>query len=240
MSRGLRVIIGAVLCLVLVGEPTVGIASGLYTPPGFIVLGTLYILLFLLYEALVARYNLTNLQLLLINFAVYSVLITGLLHGEFLEYIKTPENTVIITVIRIQAACFPAFVYAIMNRFKSAKGKVMSLNKVLLLFCAYVLLLSPTKVFGLVKMNETLKAAPTISFWFIVAAIIACVAASALRKKSANYPPQSLYIWSIVLLVLGAIPLLPSFIILAFLMPTVTAVYLYRERFRYATVATPK
>lgn len=244
MSRFTRTLIGAGLCLVLVGEPTVGIASGLYTIPGFIVLGTMYVLLFLLYEALVSRYKLSNIQLLLLNFAVYSVLVTGLLHGEFMEYIQHPENTFIISLIRIQAACFPVFVFVLMNRFfpKQSSNKSVSLAKVLWGCLAYVLILSPTKAFGLVKMNETLQAVPNVSLGYIIAAIIACVVAFSfsVRKKQPVYVDKNLVRWSIVLLVLGAVPFLPSFIVLVFLVPIITAVYIAKPDFRRALVATPK
>ena len=72
---------GMLLLLVLVGEPTVGFANGLYTPAGLIVLLALYFSFFLLLDSLVRRFNLNNLGLVLITFSLYAVFITGLLHG---------------------------------------------------------------------------------------------------------------------------------------------------------------
>src|SRR4051812_14120875 len=106
----LRNFLGAVLCLVLVGEPTVGTKSGIFTPPGFVALFTMYFLLFLLYESLAEKYKLTYGKLVLLNFAIYSVLITGLLHSEIADYVLHPHNALSLHLYA-SSAVFSQYLY---------------------------------------------------------------------------------------------------------------------------------
>lgn len=231
-----RTLLGATFFLFLVGEPTVGIASGLYTPGGFVVLFSLYILLFLFYEALRQKYSLNNVQLLLINFAVYSVLITGFLHAEIADYSLHPENTLITTLIRIQAACFPLFAYPLINKLLPSTKQAISMTKVLIWSFIYVAVLTPTKTFGLTRILDTFRIAPELSILFFGLAILAIFIATRLSKKTAQYQSRKLFAASYVLLVFGAIPLLHSFIILVLAMPIVTIIFIKKPAFRHAKV----
>lgn len=233
-----RAIAGTLLLLILVGEPTVGIATGLYTLPGFIVLGTLYVLIYLLYEALDDKYQLSNLQLLLINFGLYAVLITGLLHGEIADFVLHPNNNLITVLIRIQSACFPLFVYPILNRYLPRTKPPLELWKVVLLWLGYFLLLTPTKKIGFLTVLFTLKVAPMYSIVLIVMALMALLWAIGIQKtaKSSTIRNKTLLIASVLLAIVGAIPNLKLLFVLLIAMPLVTIYFISQKNFRTAHI----
>ncbi len=109
-------LLGAALLLILVGEVTVGASNGLYTVPGFIVLAFLYLGYFRLLDSLSHRYHLSNTGLILVNFALYSVLITGLLHGELASYVIRPQDDLITSLIRLQCSLYPVFAFHLLRR----------------------------------------------------------------------------------------------------------------------------
>lgn len=233
-----RNLLGAMLFLIMVGEPTVGAASGLYTPPGFIVLGTLYILLFLLYESLTVRYGLSYGRLALLNFGVYSIGITGLLHGELANYALTPRDNFITTLIRVQASFFPLFAYYLVNRYIVRKPANIPRLRTILIACGiYVALLSLSHTFGIDMVLKVLHHAPLYFLVGIGMAMWAVVAA--LRPGIViKQPFRDAYLGpiSIGLLILGCIPLLPAFVTLLITMPVAAIYYLSKPTFRNTTI----
>lgn len=226
--------LGALLFLILVGEPTVGYNSGLFTLPGLVVLSLLYLLYFWLVDALVTRYNFSNLQLVLVNFALYAVLITGLLHGELADYVLHPHNNLITTLIRLQSSLYPLFAYALLRRISPQSPPGASLWKAALGFGLFVVVLSPTRQFGLGRLALTFIQAPFAANLYGVLAILALVAAWHLRKPRrapTAYTPTFIA-WSVLLLVFGCLPALPAFLALLVLSLGVGLFYLARPNFR--------
>ena len=107
---------GALLFMILVGEFQLGGVDKTLTPFG-IVLYAMYFTIFLLVDSVVAKYNLLNYQIFLLNFALYGVLITGFIHVEISNYIVQQQNDFITTLIRIQSGTYMFFAYVLLNRF---------------------------------------------------------------------------------------------------------------------------
>lgn len=222
-----RTWVGALLFLVFVGEPTVGFRSGLLTSPGgFIVLLSLYVVLFVLYEALVQRFHLTNGKLILLTFAIYSIGVTGLLHGEIGDYALHPQNDLITTLIRIQSSLFVPFAYYVLNRFsKRDPQRVLSVGKALLAAAAYVLILTPTHKFGITVAIDTFRVAPVITALYSLAGLIALIMALKPSQPGYAYKTTMLTIWTGLLFAVAIVPVPVFFLLLVLLMPIVTLVY---------------
>lgn len=228
-----RYLLGSLLFLIFVGEPTVGLYSGLFAPPGLFVLGGLYIVLFYLYEALVVRYKLTYGRLIPLTFAIYSVLVTGLLHGELANYAK--GQFVITTLIRIQCSLFPIFAYYLLNRFvPRILGKTPSVQKAGLVALLYFLLLTPTRKFGFITLLDTVHRVPLISMAFVAVATLALIYALKPVKKPGTFISSSFTAITWVLLVIACIPSIFTLLILLIAMPIVVFVYWQKPAFREA------
>jgi hypothetical protein len=231
-----RNILGSLLFLILVGEMNVGAVNGLFTPSGFIVLAALYLFYFILIDAIVAKFKIDNLGLVLVNFALYSVLITGLLHGEIADYVLQPNNTVITTLIRIQCSFYPLFAYFLLRRFSPQKKSEIEIKNAIIMFIAFILVLSPSKGFGITKLINTIQIAPFICLILGSLAFISLIIA--LRRNTPIPPYESKYIifTSLILLIIGLMPGLPFFLILLSMMIVSSLVFLTKERFRNARV----
>lgn len=227
-----RNFVGALLFLLFVGEGTVGFANGLFTLPGFLVLGGLYLALFWFYESLIAHYNLTYKQLIPLTFAIYAVLITGLLHGELANYAK--DEAVITTLIRIQCSLFPIFAYYLLGKFSKRPSGVPSVKKTGLILLGFFLLLTPTKQFGFINLFETIQKVPLISAGFILAAVLCIIWALKPVVQTTTFASKtfSRITWGI--LAISCIPHLAAFLVLLVVMPIVTLVYLRNENFKRA------
>ena len=230
-----RNLLGAGLFLIMVGELTVALYSGLLTPPGLIVLGVLYLLLFLLYEALAVRYNLSYLGIVLLNFSIYSVLITGLLHGEIADYVQHPENNLITTLIRIQCSFFPLFAYLLINKLAPRKvANVPKLSSVIVAWVVFMALLSQSQDFGLAVVARTFQQVPALATVFTVAAMLAAVFALRSRATSDHKPKRWTLVSSWLLFAICLIPTLPAFMIVVIAMPVLGILALKNSRFRHS------
>jgi hypothetical protein len=224
---------GAILFLLLVGELTVGGKNGLFTPRGFIVLLLLYWTYFMLFDALVAHYRLTYLGIILINFALYSVLITGLLHGELADFVTKPQNDLITTLIRIQCSLFPIFVYRLLGAPKTTDLRRSAL--IFIGFVTVVSLFSPT--FGWRRLMVTFEFAPFISLGFFLMAVLAWWLAANRSNRASVYKDRRLFFASLILLAVSLIPSVLSFLMLLILMISFALILLSRPNFRQAAPA---
>lgn len=230
----LRNICGTYLFLILVGEVTVGFTNGLFTPAGFLILSVLYFLLFITYEVLAERFKLTMGQLVLINFSIYSVFITGLLHGEIGTYVTSPHNSLITTLVRIQCSFFPIFAYIIINRFSTRQPTTLpSVWCLSIAWAIFIGLLSLTGKFGIDRLISTFQTAPHFSIIFSIGAIIAVYFAfRPIAKPKSNKPsPRYFLPISLVLLILGLIPSLASFLVLLIAMPVIGVYFILIKSF---------
>ncbi|MEO5627298.1 MAG: hypothetical protein ABIQ89_00175 [Candidatus Saccharimonadales bacterium] len=227
-----RNLLGALLFLIFVGEPTVGLYNGLFTPPGLIVLGGLYLSLFWLYEALIVRYKLSNAQLVPLTFAIYAVLVTGLLHGELANYAK--GEAVITTLIRVQCSLFPIFAYHILNRYMPRPSTVPSIKKASLILVGFFLLLTPSHQFGFANMIETIQKVPALAVIYIIMGIAAFAVALKPTRQTSTFAYKNFTALTWGLFVLACIPNLISFLILLLAMPIVVLVYWRQPAFRHA------
>lgn len=228
----MRNLVGALLFLIFVGEPTVGIASGLYTPTGAIVLAGLYLSLFWVYEALIVRYKLTYAQLVPLTFAIYSVLVTGLMHGELVNYAK--GEGVITTLIRIQCSLYPIFAYYILNRYFPRPAGTPSLRRTSLVFAGYFLLLSPTHKIGFSVLLDTFQKVPLIALGFATAGVLALIWALKPWPQGGKFESKSFSITSWSLFILACIPNLLTLLLLLVAMPIVVLIYWRLPAFRQA------
>lgn len=229
-----RSAMGALLSLVLVGELTVGAHNGLFTPGGIIVMALLYLSYFNLIDSLSRHYRLSNFGIVLVNFAIYSVLITGLLHGE-LSVLKThPEDTLITILIRVQSALTPIFTFSIIRNVKPPQ-RTASVKSTLTIFAAFVLLMSFSESFGLRKGIDTFATAPWTVILFVVAALFAY--RYGLRHKAAAPHAQKLTLFCFVLLGTACITNVIGLLLLI-LMTIVAGIYcLLRKNIRLAQVS---
>ncbi len=219
------------------GEVGVGASNGLFTVPGAIVLILLYVFYFKLLDAIVTTYKLSNLGVVLVNFALYSVLVTGLLHGEIGDYVLHPEHTLITTLIRIQCSFFPLFAYYFLRKLPPAQEAKPSITKAAVYFGIYMAVLSLTKVIGIGKLIETVQIAPLTSLFYICLAIAAY--AIGIRQKAQTKPTysQSFEICAWILFVLSLVPSFAFFLVLLVVMIVVSVVFLYQKSFRQTAVS---
>lgn len=208
-----RSLLGTLLLTVLIGEPTVGAATGIFTGPGIVVFFFLYLTLFHLFESIITRYKLVVYQVILVTFAVYSVLVTGLLHKELTEFVLQPGP--ITALIRIQASFFVAFTFLLLNKLSPrSEGKVLSVKQSIIFFSIFVLLMSLTGQWGLPFLVSAFKIVPLLSIVFSGAAILAIFFALRIKPKPTIYESKKL-VWLIYFYILmGAIPSLITFMIL--------------------------
>lgn len=229
-----RLTLGTIILLIMVGEVTVALKNGLMTLPGLISLLLLYLLLFLLYEALASHIKLTNGHLVLITYGIYSVFITGLLHGEIANYVTKPQDALITTLIRIQCSFFVIFAYQLINKISSRPSiPKVKLSFVLFYFIIYILLLTPTKQFGLIVLINTFRVAPIHSILFSISAIIAII--FSLHKpiiKPTNYSSKIFSVLTWFLFVICLIPSVKIFLIIVVIMPIIAIYYLLKPAFR--------
>lgn len=231
-----RNVLGAALFLVLVGEVTVGSKNDLFTPVGLMILVSLYFWYFLLLDAIMTRYNLDNLGLVLVNFALYSVLITGLLHGELDDYVTHPENWLITTLIRIQCSFYPLFAFYLLRRLAPKTRKSLPLPMAVALFFGFIALITPSESFGFIQLARTFDTAPFITVGFSAAAIAALVMAWRRRPAKTPYSGNMFGIWSAVILLVGLIPGLGFFLLLLILSIIVGMIFIAKPRFRTMSV----
>lgn len=210
-----RSLLGTILLTILIGEPTVGIATGIFTPPGMIVFFFLYLTLFHLFESIITKYKLVTYQVILLTFAIYAVGVTGLLNKELTEYILKPQDFLIITLIRIQASFFVAFAFYILSRIVPRdESKVLSIKQSIIFFTIFVSLFSLTGIWGLPSLLFALKIAPMQSILFSIAAIVAIFFALRSNVQPVVYENKKL-VWLIYFfLIMGAIPNIVTFMIL--------------------------
>lgn len=226
-----RSIVGALLFLILVGEPTVGRTSGLFTPAGIGVFTILYLSYFLFFDSLVYSYKLNNLQMVLVNFAFYSVLITGLLHGELRDYVLHPHNDLVTTLIRIQCSFFPLYAYPLLNRLAPGTKPRLKVTASMSLFAGAMVLLSLTRHFGIIDLLDTFRIAPHIALAFIIGAVGALIIALRLPKSplGKSSPGRAIELWAWVFLIICSVPLFSFFLILIPCMTIVSICFLMQK-----------
>jgi hypothetical protein len=232
-----RSLIGTLLLLVLVGEPTVAMANGLFTLPGLSALLVLYFCLFHLYEALIIRYSLVAWQMVLLNFGIYAVLVTGLLHAEIADYVLRPQDHFITSLIRLQCSLFPVLAFYLLNRWLPRKeGQAISLRASLGLFIGFTLAFTvlssaapALKSFGWRAVVATIQTAPYASLAFIAVAVAFAVVA--LRRKAAakHYTSPAFTMLALGCLVLASIPGLGFFIALLVVMPLGLGLFFWQQ-----------
>jgi hypothetical protein len=233
-----RTWLGALLFLIFVGEPTVGFHSGLFTSPaGFIALAALYLILFLLYEAIIQKYKLSNARILLLTFGIYSIIVTGFLHGEIGDYGLHPHEAFGITLIRLQSSLFVPFAYYLLNKkFKRDPKRVLCVSKALLIAGIYVFILTPTHRFGLTKLYDTFSEAPLMALLYSATGMAAIFFALKPSKLGSVYRTKALTIWTWILFAIAIVPIPSFFLILVLTMPIVTIVYLRLPAWRNSPV----
>jgi hypothetical protein len=231
-----RTWLGSLLFLIFVGEPTVGFRSGLLTnPASFVALASLYVVLFLLYESLIVKFNLSNSRLLLLTFSIYSVVVTGLLHGEIGDYGTHSHNDLATTLIRIQCSLFPPFAYYLLNKiYKRDINRILSVKKALLIASIYVIILTPTHKFGLTKVLDSFREAPIEAWIYSILGIILLVTALKKPKIGHAYRSKAFTFWTWLLFIVALVPVPAFFIVLLLMMIAVTIVYLNKPEWRNA------
>lgn len=209
----------------------------MFTVPGMIVLGMLYLFYFILLDSIVSAYRLNNIGIILVNFALYSVLITGFLHGEIADYVLRPDNTLITTLIRIQCSFYPLFAFYLLRKVFPNRRSTISVLRASSLFFLFVAVISLSKTFGIIRMVETFQLAPFLSFLFAGFALIALFSGLHLRKSSHQYKNSKFELWSWLLLIISFIPGLPFFLIMLSLMIVVSLAFIFQKDFRSSSVA---
>lgn len=206
-----RTVLGAVCSLVLVGEILAMFQNGLLSLAGIFVFFLLYATYFMLADAYIDRYKPSFISQILFNFALYSVLITGFLHAELLNFLK-PDEVVVTLLIRVQSALFILFVFPLVNSVTKRSNRSPSLKRSIIYFLGFMLIMSVSETFGIKPLLKTLQAAPVLSFFFIAAAGIALyLSVRSIRKQ----PDMQSRKKSVVLFVLGLVPNLMFFFIYA-------------------------
>jgi hypothetical protein len=229
-------VLGSLLFLIFVGEVTVASANGLFTPQGFMVLVALYFCYFLLFDSIVFKYNLRNLDIVLVNFALYSILITGLLNGELGDYLVRPHDRLITTLIRIQCSFYPLFAYYLLKKLATQRSTPLAVGRAALVFLVFVLIVTPSKSFGLIRVIQTAKIAPVIIFISCLLAVGALLLALRAKSKAQIYTDKLFGLWTLFFLILGLIPGLSFFLALLGAMIIVSVVYLLKPGFRNTSV----
>jgi len=231
-----RNLIGGVLFLLLAGELNVGGQNGLFTTSGFVVLFALYFLYFITLESIVVRYKLNNISIVLVNFAFYSVLITGLFHGELADYVLKPDNSLITTLIRIQCSIYPLFAFYILRKIAPRIHSAVKVRTGLVMLAIYVALLSFSTSFGLVRLLSTFQSVPLIAVGFTIAAVMALLFSVRQHKKSPSYY-NNIFGWlALILLIASLVPGLLAFLLLIILMIITGVMYLWKPKFRNSSV----
>ncbi len=229
----LRSIIGTFLLIVLIGEPSVGVKTGLFTPAGFVIFFFLYLSLFHLFDSLIATYRLVFVQVILLTFAIYSVLITGLLHKELTEYVLTPN--LFITLIRIQASFFVAFAFYLLNAFIPRDlSKVLPINISIILFVIFVCLMSLGGKWGFPALFFTVKLVPTLAIFYIFLAILAVIIGFSIHPKQKEYKSSMVIFIIICNVILGIIPTIVTLFILVISMIGSGIYFLINSKMRNA------
>lgn len=210
-----RSLLGTLLLIVLIGEPTVGVATGIFTGPGVVVFFFLYLTLFHIFESVISKYKLVVYQVILLTFAIYAVGVTGLLNKELTEYILKPQDFLIITLIRIQASFFVVFAFLLLNKLiPRDENKVLSIKQSLMFFTVFVSLFSLTGMWGFPSVIFAFKIAPIQTILFSIVAVIALFFALRSKPQVTIYDSKK-FLWLIYFCVLmGAIPHLLPFMIL--------------------------
>lgn len=210
-----RSILGTILLTILIGEPTVGIATGIFTLPGLIIFFFLYLTLFHLFDSLIFKYKLVTYQVILLTFVIYSVGVTGLLNKELTEYILKPQDFLIITLIRIQASFFVVFAFLLLNKLiPRDESRALSVKQSLIFFTVFVSLLSLTGIWGFPSVLFAFKTAPLLSMFFSISALAAAYFALYSKAQPTKYESKKI-VWFIYLyLLMGAIPNIVPFMIL--------------------------
>jgi hypothetical protein len=210
-----RNFVGALLFLLLIGELSLAPATGLFTPAGFIALPVMYFLLFLSFESLIVRYRLVNCQVVLVNFALYSVLITGFFHHELAGY-RDANLILVTTMIRLQSAVVPAFLYVLLDRWLPRdEAAVPSVKKSLIALTIWFSLLSLAGGFALPSLIQTFTDVPLISVIYVLLAALAI---------------QKAIRWS------GEATELQGYVLLVFIMPIAYAIFSRKKWFRQQAV----
>ena len=222
---------GAILFLLLVGELTVGTKNGLFSPGGLIALLLLYWTYFLLFDGLVCFYRLSNFGIVLLNFALYSVLITGLLHGELGDYVIHPQNDLITTLIRLQCSLYPVFAYWFLRAPKTQGPSLRSRAVIFAVFVGAISLVTPA--YGIRKLVWTFQTAPAVALVFTVLGLAAWQLA--IRQPARNSQRNLLLgFFSLTLLVISVVPSLAFFFLLLILMIVFSVILLADKKFRMA------
>lgn len=208
-----RSLLGTLLLTILIGEPTVGLKTGLFSPIGIIIFFFLYLTLFHLFESLIFKFNLVVYQVIFLTFAIYSVFVTGLLNKELTEYVLQPNP--IITLIRIQASFFVAFAFYLLNKWAPRnETKIMSLKQASIFFAVFVSLFSLTGIWGIPSLIFAFQTTPLLSILFSIAAVVAVYIALKSKSQPTLYQSKKLTWLIYFYLLMGAIPNLVTFMIL--------------------------
>ena len=223
-----RNFMGALLCLILVGEVGAFNGNGLFTPAGFIILSTLYFTYFLLLDGLIARHHLSAFGVVLVNFALYSILITGFFHGEIMDYVRRPDEHVITTLIRVQSSLFPLFVYPLLNKFFPKRTPTIHY---ILPFAIFIGLMSLSQSFGLQQLAQTFRTVPRLSIACTTIALFSLYIGLQ-RRGTHSSKTNTFTVWCWVLLVLGLIPHLAGFLVLLLISLLVGGYFLLTRDFR--------
>lgn len=236
MEIGKRPFIGALLCLCIAGEPTVGFMTGLFSP-AFPFLFCLYFFLFTFLDGLSAKYKLTIMQLILLTFVLYAVGITGFMHKELTEFVLHPKNDLITILMRLQPSFFTVYAFTIINHISPRyPQKTVPPFYAAIGLLLVIILLSFTGIWGIPLLFTTMQITPIIGIVFIVLCILALWLFFHVPKGEDSYHQKSLLYWAYVFLVIGCIPLPIFFIISLVLMTGVTIIYLFSPGFRNALI----
>ena len=199
--------------MILIGEPTVGAKTGLFTPPGIILFFFLYLCIFHLFESIIVKYKLVIYQVILLTFAIYSVLVTGLLNKELTEFVL--QSPIFPALIRIQASFFIAFAFILLNRvIPRDETKVLSIKRSIILSTIFVLIISISGTWGLPSVLFTIQTVPLLTLLFVALAIIAVYFALHSKPVPTNFENKKLILVIYFYLLVGAIPNIVTFLIL--------------------------
>lgn len=222
-----RSLVGGLLLLILVGEPTIPQANGLYSPPKFIALYAMYFLLYHLFDALAVRYRLVMYQVILLTFTVYSVIITGFFHQEIAQFVVKPSDDIFTILLRIQPAMYIALGLYLLNRWlprrrpSSLPVAVPLVGMVLLM-----LLFSLGGEWGPKSTVYTFQTAPGQAWFFALLAVFTAWHAFRTRPVPSARTSRLLVLAIIICAVIGCIPSLLAILVLMIFMSFVGFVVL--------------
>lgn len=228
-----RTILGALLFLVLVGEVTVAMGNGLFSPIGFLILFSMYFVMFHLYESIIVRFRPVNYQIWMLTFIVYSVFITGFVNKEIGNYVARPGEELITTLIRIQCAMFTIYALYLLNKFVPRKTEqVFSVKASLVMFLAFFGIMSLSGSFGLINTIQTFQIAPVHALFFILLASLAFVIIILPHPRPTYYSSKLLTVIILFWIAIGIIPSIITFMILLLSMIVVTLFLMLNPAFR--------